>query len=61
MVENPITAAKVAVWYWKNRVQAKVDNFNDTTQVTKYINPGLHGLDSRQSAFKDYKIQLAQR
>jgi len=61
MVENPMVAAKVAVWYWKNRVQAKVDNFNDTTQVTKYINPGLRGLDSRQSAFKDYKIQLAQR
>ena len=61
MVENPVIAAKVAVWYWKNRVQAKVDNFNDTTQVTKYINPGLRGLDSRQSAFKDYKIQLAQR
>jgi predicted chitinase len=61
MVENPVIAAKVAVWYWKNRVQAKVDNFNDTPQVTKYINPGLRGLDSRQSAFKDYKIQLAQR
>jgi predicted chitinase len=61
MVENPMIAAKVAVWYWKNRVQAKVDNFNDTPQVTKYINPALRGLDSRQSAFKDYKIQLAQR
>jgi len=61
MVENPMTAAKVAVWFWKNRVQAKVDYFNDTTAVTKVINPGLRGLDSRQSAFKDYKIQLAQR
>jgi predicted chitinase len=61
MVENPMTAAKVAVWFWKNRVQAKVDNFNDTTAVTKVINPGLRGLDNRQSAFKDYKIQLAQR
>lgn len=61
MVENPITAAKVAVWYWKNRVQAKVANFNDTAEVTKHINPALRGLDSRQSAFKDYKLQVAQR
>lgn len=61
MVENPMTAAKVAVWYWKNRVQAKVANFNDTAEVTKHINPALRGLDSRQSAFKDYKLQVAQR
>ena len=61
MVENPMTAAKVAVWYWKNRVQAKVANFNDTAEVTKHINPALRGLDSRQTAFKDYKLQVAQR
>lgn len=61
MVEKPLIAAKVAVWYWKNRVQSRVDNFNDTAQVTKFINPSLRGLDNRQSQFKDYKTQLAAR
>lgn len=61
LVEKPDVAAKVAVWFWKNQVAPKVNNFNDVEAVTKPINPGLKGLDNRQSAFKDYKISLASR
>jgi len=61
LVEKPEVAAKVAVWFWKNQVAPKVKNFNDVEAVTKPINPGLKGLDNRQSAFKDYKLSMASR
>jgi len=47
-------AAKIAVWYWKLRVQPNVDNFNDVNAVTKPINPGLRGLEDRKENFADY-------
>ena len=49
LVEKPEVAAKVAVWFWKSRVQPKVTNYHDTRQVTKPINPGLRGLADRQA------------
>lgn len=51
LVERPDVAAKVAVWYWQNRVQPVVNNFNDTAQVTKPINSGLKGLQDRHNKF----------
>jgi predicted chitinase len=51
LVERPDIAAKVAVWFWQNQVAPKVNNFNDTTQVTKPINSGLNGLEDRTSKF----------
>jgi predicted chitinase len=51
MVEEPETAAQVAVWFWKTQVRPKVTNFHDTAQVTKPINSGLHGLDRRERTF----------
>jgi putative chitinase len=53
LAADPKIAADIAIWYWKSRVQPKVGNFPDATvaQVTKPINPGLKGLDSRQSHF----------
>ena len=51
MVEQPEVAAKVAVWFWRTQVRPKVSNFNDTAQVTRPINSGLHGLDKRESTF----------
>ena len=53
LVERPDVAAKVAVWYWQNRVQPKVDDFSDTSTVTRPINAGLHGLDDRHNKFID--------
>lgn len=60
LAEDPATAAKIAVWFWKHRVQPNVDNFKDTTGVTRQINPGLRGLEQRKDNFKDY-MQVAMR
>jgi predicted chitinase len=51
-------AARIAVWYWKTRVQPRIQNFNDTTAVTKAINPALRGLHDRLQHFKDYKLAM---
>lgn len=51
LVERPDVAAKVAVWFWQQRVQPKVDNFADTAKVTKPINGGLKGLEDRHNKF----------
>ena len=58
LVERPDIAAKVAVWYWKNRVAPKVDNFKDTKGVTKTINPGLKHLDKRQEKQKAFQVAM---
>jgi putative chitinase len=51
LVDNPKIAAKVAVWYWQNRVAPKVNNFDDTKQVTRPINAALDGLQDRLNKF----------
>lgn len=62
LAEKPEVAAKVAVWFWKQRVQPNVNNFNDVAAVTKPINSGLKGLEDRKEAFIDFKkFKLASR
>ncbi len=58
LVEKPEVAAKVAVWFWQNRVQAKVSDFGDTRASTKPINPGLKHLDKRKEKFGDFKTAM---
>jgi len=58
LVEKPEVAAKVAVWYWKNRVAPKIDSFKDTKAVTKTINPGLKHLDKRQEKQKSFQLAM---
>jgi predicted chitinase len=58
LVEKPEVAAKVAIWFWQNRVQPKVDDFYDTKASTKPINPGLKGLKDRKEKFKDFKTAM---
>ena len=58
LAADPKIAARIAVWYWKTRVQPKIQNFNDTTAVTKAINPALRGLQDRLQHFKDYKLVM---
>jgi putative chitinase len=58
LVEKPEVAAKVAVWFWKNRVQPKVDDFGNTPAVTKPINSGLKGLQDRKDKFQDFKAVM---
>lgn len=55
LVERPDIAAKVSVYYWKQRTRSEVNNFNDVVAVTKTINPGLRGLADRKQTFADYK------
>ena len=59
LAEKPSVAAKIAVWYWKLRVQPNVDDFSNVKDVTKPINPGMRGLEDRKENFKDYTIKLA--
>lgn len=54
LAARPDVAAKVALWFWNNRVATKVDNFADTKSATKPINPALKGLDKRVEKFKHY-------
>lgn len=58
LVAKPEIAAKVAVWFWQNRVQPRVDDFGDTRASTKPINPGLNGLEDRKEKFQDFKIAM---
>ena len=55
LVERPDVAAKVAVWFWQNRVAPKVASFHDTQQATKPINPGMRGLQDRHTKFNAIK------
>jgi len=59
LAEKPSVAAKIAIWYWKLRVQPNVDDFSNVRDVTKPINPGLRGLEDRESNFDDYKTIVA--
>jgi len=59
LAARPDVAAKVAVWYWQNRVAPKIKDFANTKAVTKKINPASKGLQSRQDQFKSF--QVAQR
>lgn len=54
LVERPDVAAKVAIWFWKQRVAPKVNDFSNVKMATKPINPGLHGLKSRETHFDRY-------
>ena len=58
LAARPDVAAKVAVWYWKNRVASKVKNFHNTKQVTRAINPAGKGLKARQDQFKTYQVAM---
>ena len=58
LVEKPEIAAKVAVWFWQNRVKPKVDDFGNTKAATKPINPGLKHLDQRKEKFQDFKLAM---
>ena len=58
LAARPDVAAKVAVWYWQNRVAPKIKDFSNTNAVTKKINPASKGLQSRQDQFKTYQVAM---
>lgn len=54
LAARPDVAARIALWYWQNRVAPRVGDFERASvqDVTRTINPGLHGLDRRQEIFQ---------
>jgi putative chitinase len=58
LVEKPEVAAKVAVWFWKERVSNKAINYDNVKDVTKGINPGLKHLDQRGDKFKSFQVAM---
>jgi putative chitinase len=61
LAEDPKHAAKIALWFWKNRVKPNVSNWDDVRSVTYRVNSGLEGLDRRQAYYDHYKNLLVPR
>ena len=53
LAADPTIAAEVAIWFWKDRVQPRVKDFNNVRKVTYHINPKFVGLDDRRSKYKE--------
>jgi len=58
MAARPDVAIKIALWFWKNRVAPRVSDFSNTSEVTRFINSSLEGLDSREQSFINYMSTL---
>lgn len=54
LVERPDVAAKVSVWFWKNRVQPRINDYSNTPAVTKPINKGLKAVEERHEKYKAF-------
>ena len=54
LAARPDIAAKIAVWFWQERVQPRVNDFTNTAEVTKPINAGLRGLQDRERAYQAF-------
>ena len=59
MASRPSVAAKIALWFWKNRVKPNVSNWKDIRSVTHHINPAMQGLPDRAANFQHYIKTLA--
>lgn len=57
LASQPKIAAQIAVYYWMTRVRPNVSDYADTKNVTRYINPGLKGLQDREQNFINYMQQ----
>ena len=57
LAADPANAAKIAVWFFKNKTK-NITNFEDTRSVTHKINPALRGLEDRHANFIDYKKRI---
>lgn len=56
LASKPENAAKIAVWYWQNRVPDKAHE--DVKAATLAINGGHNGLDTRQAQFVKWEKVL---
>lgn len=53
LASDPDTANKIAVWYWKSRVEAKGAD-SSIEASTKAINGGFNGMDDRKAQTAKY-------
>lgn len=56
LAAKPENAAKIAVWYWQNRVPDKAHE--DVKAATLAVNGGYNGLDTRQAQFAKWEKVL---
>ena len=59
LVERFPAAAMVSGWFWQKNNVNKHANRDDARAVTKVINGGYNGLDSRQALLKTAKSAVA--
>lgn len=54
LASEPANAARIAVWFWKNRVAPRVGDFEQASvrDVTHGINPGQKGAEKRATYFQ---------
>lgn len=51
-VTNPEVAVETACWFWKRNNLSHLANEGDFERVTRLINGGVHGLESRLNYYK---------
>ena len=54
LLEDPDTAARATVEWWKDNVQPLVGDFSDVERVTKIINGGFNGLKDRKNNYNEF-------
>ncbi|WP_266168366.1 XVIPCD domain-containing protein [Dyella subtropica] len=56
LAAQPENAAKIAVWYWENRVPEKAHE--DVREATRAVNGKLNGLADRETRFAEWERKL---
>jgi len=51
---DPRYSARVSLWFWIERVHGRVKDFSDVKDVTRQINPKLHGFEQRKKLYRKY-------
>lgn len=59
LAKDPVNAAKIAAWYWKDRKLGDAGRAGDVTTATKKINGGTNGLEDRKAKYEQYLAQAS--
>ena len=54
IVATPSVGLDTAIWYWKLRVQPKIADWSNNTEVTQAVNGGQTGVTARGEYFDKY-------